>query len=59
MANYLDLPIEILDKINGYVIHSKNKDVLSFWFNEWKEQVSYYVKGKRYIVFYNNAKLMS
>lgn len=50
MVKYLDLPDEILNKINDYVIESKNKDVLTLFFNEWKEQVIYYVNGKKYII---------
>ena len=49
MTNLLNLPEEILNKINDYVIESKNKDISSFFFYEWKEQVIYYVNGKKYI----------
>jgi hypothetical protein len=51
MANYLDLPIEILDKINNYVLIEKNKDILRLWFFYWKETISYYSNGKKYYLF--------
>lgn len=49
MTNLLNLPEEILNKINDYVIESKNKDRLTLFFDEWKEQVIYYSNGKKYI----------
>jgi hypothetical protein len=56
MPNYLDLPIEILDKINNYVIIEKNKDILRSWFFYWKETISYYVGGKKYYILENVSK---
>jgi hypothetical protein len=52
-ACLLDLPRDVLDKINGYVIQEKNKDLLEIFFFNWKEMITYYVYGdvnKHYIL---------
>jgi hypothetical protein len=49
----LDLPRDVLDKINGYVIQEKNKDLLEIFFFNWKDMITYYVYGdvnKHYIL---------
>lgn len=51
MTNFLDLPKEILDKINEMVLKEQNKDILKYWFFEWKEMVTYYSGGKYRICF--------
>lgn len=52
-ACLLDLPRDILDKINNFVIQDKKKEVLDIFFFNWKEMVSYYVYGninKHYVL---------
>ena len=52
MPNLLDLPSDILDKINNMVIEDKNKDLLKYFFGEWKSSVMYRSGGFWYIKLY-------
>jgi len=56
MTNLLDLPADVINSIHEYVIKAKERDILGLWFYYWKESVTYYSRGKKYILLYNNAK---
>jgi hypothetical protein len=46
-----DLPCDILNKIHSIGEHMKMKDLIAYYFWEWKQTVVYTYKGKYYIRF--------
>lgn len=43
--NLLDLPCDILNTIRKMVVLERKK---RFWFDEWKELITFVYKGKKY-----------
>lgn len=51
MANFLDLPDEILEKIWNMVLKENEKELMAWYFFQWKQMVIYQVGGYFKICF--------